>query len=65
MNGLDFLQDIKFPFPIRQQVLWGEMDVFQHINNVAYFRYFETGRVEFLTTQICSSYLKMKILELL
>lgn len=47
MNGLDFLQDIKFPFPIRQQVLWGEMDAFQHINNVAYFRYFETGRVEF------------------
>lgn len=43
----DFLETIKFPFPIRQQVLWGEMDAFQHINNVTYFRYFETGRVEF------------------
>ncbi len=39
--------NIKFPFPIKQQVLWGEMDAFNHINNVVYFRYFETGRVEF------------------
>jgi len=38
---------IKYPFPIKQQVLWGEMDAFNHINNVIYFRYFETGRVQF------------------
>lgn len=47
MNTTDFLQQIKFPFPVRQQVLWGEMDAFNHINNVIYFRYFETARVEF------------------
>ncbi len=47
MNTPDFLNTIKFPFPIKQQVLWGEMDAFNHINNVIYFRYFETGRVEF------------------
>ena len=40
-------QTIKYPFPIKQQVLWGEMDAFNHINNVIYFRYFETGRVQF------------------
>lgn len=47
MNNPDFLQTLKFPFPIKQAVLWGEMDAFNHINNVSYFRYFETGRVEF------------------
>lgn len=38
---------LKYPFPIKQQVIWGEMDAFNHINNVIYFRYFETGRVHF------------------
>jgi acyl-CoA thioester hydrolase len=47
MNTPEFLQTIKFPFPIKQQVVWGEMDAWNHINNVIYFRYFETGRVEF------------------
>ncbi|MEZ5054466.1 MAG: thioesterase family protein [Chitinophagales bacterium] len=47
MNKLDFLDTIQFPFPIQQPVAWGDMDAFQHINNVLYFRYFETGRVEF------------------
>ena len=44
---LDSLKTIKYPFPIRQQILWGEMDAFNHINNASYFRYFETGRVHF------------------
>lgn len=26
-------------------VAWGEMDAFQHVNNVAYFRYFESARI--------------------
>lgn len=26
-------------------VAWGEMDSFQHVNNVAYFRYFESVRI--------------------
>ena len=45
--GMQELDNIKFPFPIRQQVVWGEMDAFNHVNNVAYFRYFETGRIQF------------------
>ena len=24
---------------------WGEMDAFQHLNNVQYFRHFETARI--------------------
>lgn len=43
----DYLNDLKFPFPLKQNVVWGEMDAWNHINNVMYFRYFETGRVEF------------------
>jgi acyl-CoA thioester hydrolase len=47
MKDLEFLQQLNFPFSIKQNVLWGEMDAFGHINNVVYFRYFESGRVYF------------------
>ncbi len=30
-------------------VPWGDQDAFGHVNNVAYFRYFEQSRVKFLT----------------
>jgi len=29
-------------------VVWGEMDALGHVNNVSYFRYFETARIDFL-----------------
>jgi acyl-CoA thioester hydrolase len=29
-------------------VQWGDMDEFHHVNNVMYFRYFETGRIKHL-----------------
>jgi len=28
-------------------VVWGEMDAFQHVNNVIYFRYFESARIAY------------------
>ncbi len=36
-------------FPINTQIVvaWGEMDALQHVNNVVYFRYFETARIDF------------------
>ena len=37
----------RFPFHTRIQVAWGEMDALQHVNNVVYFRYFETARIDF------------------
>ncbi len=62
MNTPDFLDNIKFPFPIKQKVLWGEMDAFNHINNVIYFRYFETGRIEFFNkTNLWQMYLDENI----
>ncbi len=37
-----------FPVIVTQAILWGEMDSYKHVNNVAYFRYFENGRLEYV-----------------
>ncbi len=37
-----------YPVVIEQAVIWGEMDAYRHVNNVAYFRYFENARVAYL-----------------
>jgi acyl-CoA thioester hydrolase len=37
-----------FPVIFTQAVQWGEMDSYRHVNNVAYFRYFENGRLEYV-----------------
>jgi len=37
-----------FPVVVEAPVAWGEMDAFQHVNNVVYFRYFESARIEYL-----------------
>ncbi len=34
------------PIVIELPVQWGEMDSYQHVNNVVYFRYFESARLE-------------------
>lgn len=36
-----------FPISIEIPVAWGEMDAFQHVNNIVYFRYFETARIAY------------------
>ncbi len=36
-----------FPVVIEMAVAWGEMDAFQHVNNVVYHRYFENARLEY------------------
>jgi acyl-CoA thioester hydrolase len=33
---------------IRVPVAWGEMDAFSHVNNIVYFRYFESARIAYL-----------------
>ena len=37
-----------YPVSLEISVVWGEMDALQHVNNVVYFRYFETVRIEYL-----------------
>lgn len=36
-----------FPVVVVCPVQWGEMDAYQHVNNVVYFRWFETGRAAY------------------
>ncbi len=33
-----------YPVVIEIPVAWGDMDSFQHVNNINYFRYFESSR---------------------
>ncbi|NVJ48996.1 MAG: acyl-CoA thioesterase [Gammaproteobacteria bacterium] len=37
-----------YPVTIELPVQWGEMDAFAHVNNVVYFRYFESARLAFM-----------------
>lgn len=37
-----------FPVVIDLKVAWGEMDAYQHVNNIIYFRYFESARIAYL-----------------
>jgi acyl-CoA thioester hydrolase len=37
-----------FPIVVVQEVAWGDMDSYGHVNNVVYFRYFENARLEYL-----------------
>ena len=37
-----------YPVVVEIRVAWGEMDALRHVNNVVYFRYFESARVAYL-----------------
>lgn len=37
----------EYPLVLRQDVIWGDMDSFGHINNTVYFRYFEDARMAY------------------
>ena len=39
-----------FPVVTKIPVIWGDMDSFQHVNNVIYFRYFESARIQYFET---------------
>lgn len=36
-----------YPVVLQQPVAWGDMDAYQHVNNVVYFRYFENVRLAY------------------
>ena len=38
---------VGYPVVVEQAVAWGEMDSYEHVNNVVYFRYFENARLEY------------------
>ncbi|KAF8887356.1 HotDog domain-containing protein [Infundibulicybe gibba] len=33
-----------------QPIVWGDLDSFQHVNNVRYVRFFESGRIKWMTS---------------
>lgn len=36
-----------YPVTVDIPVAWGEMDAYGHVNNIVYFRYFETARMAY------------------
>lgn len=38
----------RFPVVLEIPVAWAEMDVFRHVNNTVFFRWFESARIDFL-----------------
>lgn len=37
-----------YPVIVEVPVAWGDMDWFRHVNNIVFFRYFESARIEYL-----------------
>lgn len=37
-----------YPVVVEIPVAWGEMDALGHVNNIIYFRYFETARIAYM-----------------
>lgn len=35
------------PVVLETPIAWGQMDAFRHLNNTAYFRFFESGRIAY------------------
>jgi acyl-CoA thioester hydrolase len=38
----------EYPAVLRLPVQWGDQDAYQHVNNVVYFRWFESARIVYL-----------------
>lgn len=38
---------MSYPVSVTIPVAWGEMDAFGHVNNIIYFRYFESARIAY------------------
>ncbi len=49
LTTFDMLPIDKYPVQVTIPVQWAEMDVYGHVNNAVFFRYFEIARIEFLT----------------
>ncbi len=47
-----------FPVVVEIQIQWGEMDAFQHVNNIYYFRYFEIARIMYFDMIRLPEYMK-------
>jgi acyl-CoA thioester hydrolase len=46
-----------YPIIIEFPVAWGEMDAMNHVNNIVYFRYFESARIAYFEKMDMFSYI--------
>ena len=37
----------EYPLVLSEDVIWGDMDAYGHVNNKVYFRYFEDARIAY------------------
>lgn len=44
------MEEIKFPVKLKLRLDWSELDQFGHVNNVMYFKYFQSARVNYWET---------------
>jgi len=47
MNVLKNQLETQYPLVLGQDVVWGDMDAYGHVNNTVYFRYFEDARIAY------------------
>lgn len=47
----------RFPVRVELPVVWGEMDAYGHVNNVVYFRWFETARMTYFERLGCPDFI--------
>lgn len=48
----------QFPLVLSQDLLWNDMDAYQHINNTVYFRYFEDARIAYFVKAKINEYME-------
>ncbi len=46
---VNIMKELISPYPvvIETPIAWGDMDAFQHVNNVVYFKLFESARITY------------------
>ena len=47
MNLLKNQLETDYPLVLSQDIVWGDMDAYGHVNNTVYFRYFEDARIAY------------------
>jgi len=49
VNFGENMKELINAYPVINEIpiAWGDMDAFQHVNNVVYFRHFESARISY------------------
>lgn len=42
------MTDTEFPLQLSLKIDWSDLDYFRHVNNISYFRYIQTARVNYM-----------------